>query len=79
VLGHLGPKDLLHLFKVNKEWRQLLEDSGSKSVWIAARANLNVPSPLKWFTEVWWAKLIFKTECEVRPVLTTYSHHFTKS
>jgi hypothetical protein len=67
IFSHLEPVDLLHLFRTNKAFHEVL--SANNAVWKAARANRGgVPDCMPGMSEAEWANLLFgrdDSHCQV--------------
>ncbi|KAK0496976.1 hypothetical protein EDD18DRAFT_1164760 [Armillaria luteobubalina] len=64
IFGFLLPLDLLHLSRLNKDFRQVLMSKSSAGAWKAARQNLpGFPGPFRGMSEPAWVNLAFIAEC----------------
>lgn len=64
IFGFLLPLDLLHLSRLNKDFRKVLMSKLSIGAWQAARQNLpNFPGPFRGMSEPAWVNLAFIAEC----------------
>ncbi|KAG6849552.1 hypothetical protein H0H93_007500 [Arthromyces matolae] len=81
IFGNLNPFDLLKLARTTKEFRRLLMNKGSKSVWKAALDSVTglPPSPPE-MSEPAWVHLVFDPHCNARSSLYYgESYHLTRS
>ncbi len=67
IASHLQPLDLLHLARASLELRETLMSRKMRSVWIAARKNLDPPMPdcPEGMSEPAYASLVFEAQCIV--------------
>ncbi|RDX52712.1 hypothetical protein OH76DRAFT_1480331 [Lentinus brumalis] len=65
IASHLQPLDLLHLARASLELRETLMSRKMRSVWIAARKNLDPPMPdcPEGMSEPAYASLVFEAQC----------------
>ncbi|KAK0211139.1 hypothetical protein DFS33DRAFT_1379107 [Desarmillaria ectypa] len=64
IFSFLLPLDLLHLSRLNKDFRKVLMSKSSIGAWKAARQNLpGFPGPFRGMSEPTWVNLAFIAEC----------------
>ncbi|KAK0463698.1 uncharacterized protein EV420DRAFT_1519542 [Desarmillaria tabescens] len=64
IFSFLLPLDLLHLSRLNKDFRKVLMSKSSIGAWKAARQNLpGFPGPFLGMSEPAWVNLAFMAEC----------------
>ncbi|KAI0692991.1 hypothetical protein C8T65DRAFT_720929 [Cerioporus squamosus] len=65
IASHLHPLDLLHLSRASVELRETLMSRKMRSIWVAARKNLDPPMPEcpEGFSEPRYASLVFEAQC----------------
>ncbi|KAJ7691800.1 hypothetical protein B0H17DRAFT_1331006 [Mycena rosella] len=59
IFGHLEPKDLIRLARTNHAFRGQLLSTASKSIWEAARENVDGPDCPPDLSEHRWARLLY--------------------
>ncbi|KAJ8093702.1 hypothetical protein PM082_009562 [Marasmius tenuissimus] len=65
IFGHLNPKALVSLTRVNRAFRATLLSPETMFIWVQVRESCNVPEPWEDMTEVKWARLLFgSTKCQ---------------
>ncbi|KAL0070327.1 hypothetical protein AAF712_002514, partial [Marasmius tenuissimus] len=65
IFGHLNPKALVSLTRVNRAFSATLLSPETMFIWVQARQSCDVPEPWENMTEVEWAKLLFgNTKCQ---------------
>ena len=70
ILGHLDPYDVLKLARTTKDFRSLLLDRSSSSIWKAAFSNIpDLPDCPPGMSEPAWADLVFSPRCSVNGIL----------
>ena len=66
VFSHLTPKDIIHLSRTSRIFRDTLLTRNANSVWKAAREQCGAPECPPIMSEPQWAVLLFGNLCQVR-------------
>ena len=66
VFSHLTPKDIIHLSRTSRVFRDTLMMKNATSVWKAARGRFAAPECPSNMSEPQWAVLLFGNLCQVR-------------
>ncbi|KIM36512.1 hypothetical protein M413DRAFT_31565 [Hebeloma cylindrosporum] len=66
VFSHLDPKDIIHLARTNRIFRDTLVARSATFLWKAARERYGAPECPFNVSEPQWAVLLFESNCQVR-------------
>ncbi|KAI5115480.1 hypothetical protein M0805_005579 [Coniferiporia weirii] len=65
VAGHMEPIDVLHLSRISLEFNKMLMSKQSRSIWRAARVNVQMPECPDGLSEAQYISLLYEKYCQV--------------